>query len=132
MAGAAKRSAMPGTPSPSWSPSAWAPSLRWRTATSQLHMLAAETPEAVAWGGKAIALAEQLGTEACALEIEGDAAGAAAEWARLGCPFEQALALAGADSPGAALEAERLLERLGAAAAVRALRLSGARPRSTA
>jgi tetratricopeptide (TPR) repeat protein len=59
---------------------------------------------------------------ACALELRGDAAGAAAEWARLGCPFEQALALAGTEDPGLVLEAARLLERLGAAGAVRALR----------
>jgi tetratricopeptide (TPR) repeat protein len=36
----------------------------------------------------------------CALELKGDAAGAAAEWARLGCPYEEALALGRTGDPG--------------------------------
>jgi hypothetical protein len=63
----------------------------------------------------------------CELELRGDPAGAAAEWARLGCPYEQALALAQAGRPGATLEAIRMLERLGAGAAVEAVRRSSAR-----
>jgi len=61
---------------------------------------------------------------ACALELSGDAVGAAAEWGRLGCPYDQALALAGAGERGSAAEAVRILERLGASVAadlVRAL-----------
>ena len=59
---------------------------------------------------------------ACGLEIGGDTAGAAEEWARLGCPYEQALALAHRDDRPMVLEAERLLDRLGARAAVRVVR----------
>ncbi len=59
---------------------------------------------------------------ACLLELRGDAVGAAAEWARLGCPYEQALALAEADTPALVAEAVRLLEGLGAEAAVGVVR----------
>ncbi len=67
---------------------------------------------------------------ACALELGGDWSGAAAEWERLGCPYERALALAGAEAPEAVQEAVRLLERMGAPAAARLVkrRLSGPRP----
>ena len=55
------------------------------------------------------------------LMIEGDWAAAAAEWERIGCPFERALALAdgGRDEQ---LEALHALDRLGARPAARALR----------
>jgi DNA-binding CsgD family transcriptional regulator len=51
--------------------------------------------------------------EPCRLMIAGDWAAAAAAWAALGCPFEQALALS-AGSPSAQLEALRIFEALGA------------------
>lgn len=59
--------------------------------------------------------------EPYALEIAGDWRGAAKAWQTLGCPYEQANALA---SGGAAeqLEALTILERLGATAAASALR----------
>jgi len=59
---------------------------------------------------------------ACALEIRGDAAGAAKEWGRLGCPYERALALAGSGKRGAVGEAVRVLKGLGAVAAVGVVR----------
>lgn len=66
-----------------------------------------------------------------ALELAGDHRGAAAEWARLGAPYDRALALIGADAPDAPLEALALLDELGAvpvAGRVRArLRALGAR-----
>jgi tetratricopeptide (TPR) repeat protein len=55
---------------------------------------------------------------ACALEIAGDADGAAAEWGRLGCPYERGLALA----QGPATAAVRVLEGIGAAGVVRVVR----------
>jgi DNA-binding CsgD family transcriptional regulator len=48
-----------------------------------------------------------------ALEIAGDWQGAAAQWARIGCPYEQALALAEGDAD-AQRQALALLEQLGA------------------
>jgi tetratricopeptide (TPR) repeat protein len=59
---------------------------------------------------------------ACALEIEGDPEGAAAEWERLGCPYDQALALAHGGASDLQARAARLLEPLGASATVRAIR----------
>lgn len=56
-----------------------------------------------------------------AREIEGDWRAAAAEWERLGCPFEQARLLAGGDVP-ARLAALSIFERLGAVPAIEALR----------
>ncbi len=50
-----------------------------------------------------------------ALEIAGDHRAAAAEWATVGAPYDQALALIGADEPDALLEALALLDGLGAA-----------------
>jgi DNA-binding CsgD family transcriptional regulator len=58
---------------------------------------------------------------AYALEASGDWRGAATEWARLACPYEQALALAQGDEP-ALREALAILETLGAAAAAEAVR----------
>ena len=57
-----------------------------------------------------------------ALELAGNARAAAAEWAAIGCPYEQALALARMGEADAVAEATRILESLGAAAAVRAIR----------
>jgi hypothetical protein len=57
-----------------------------------------------------------------ALELAGDPIAAAAEWAAIGCPYEQALALARSDEGNAVAEGTRILERLGAVAAVRAIR----------
>ena len=64
------------------------------------------------------------------LEIGGDWQGAAAAWRRLGCPYEEALALAQGDRP-AQLRALDILTGLGAAPAAamvrRKLRAEGAR-----
>jgi DNA-binding CsgD family transcriptional regulator len=56
-----------------------------------------------------------------ALHIAGDWQGAAEEWARLDCPYEQARALADGDE-SAQLRALELFERLGARPAVEAVR----------
>jgi DNA-binding CsgD family transcriptional regulator len=65
-----------------------------------------------------------------ALEMAGDWPAAAAHWERLGCPYEQALALMGGDET-ALLAALAILERLGAAPAAaivrRQLRTAGVR-----
>jgi DNA-binding CsgD family transcriptional regulator len=65
-----------------------------------------------------------------ALEIAGEWQAAATEWERLGCPYEQALALADGDDT-ALLAALTILERLGAAPAAeivrRRLRIAGVR-----
>jgi hypothetical protein len=60
---------------------------------------------------------------ACALELAGDYAGAAAEWARVGCPFERALALAASGEAGLVAEAKGVAVGLGAGAAVRRLQV---------
>jgi DNA-binding CsgD family transcriptional regulator/tetratricopeptide (TPR) repeat protein len=52
-----------------------------------------------------------------ATQLTAGAEGAAQLWADLGCPYEAALALAGADDDGAALRALEALQRLGAAPA---------------
>jgi len=49
-------------------------------------------------------------------DVAGDHAEAAAAWARLGCPFEQAMSLSDADDPASLEEALRLLADLGATA----------------
>jgi DNA-binding CsgD family transcriptional regulator len=73
------------------------------------------------WRAGALADAPQDIAEPYALEIRGDWRGAAKAWHALGCPYEEANALA---SGGEAeqLEALTILERLGAAAAANALR----------
>jgi DNA-binding NarL/FixJ family response regulator len=53
--------------------------------------------------------------------IDGDWAGAAAEWARRGCPYARVEALACGD-PAAAGEAIRVMDELGAVAVARRLR----------
>lgn len=55
------------------------------------------------------------------LQIEGDWRGAAEAWERLGCPYEQARALADGDQP-AQLAALEIFDRLGAAPAAAMLR----------
>ncbi|MGL4961801.1 MAG: ATP-binding protein [Inquilinus sp.] len=55
------------------------------------------------------------------LQVKGDWQGAAASWERLGCPYEQARALADGDMP-ARLAALEIFDRLGAAPAAAALR----------
>ena len=55
------------------------------------------------------------------LQIRGDWRGAAAAWEQLGCPYEQARALADGDMP-ARLAALEIFDRLGAAPAAAALR----------
>jgi len=66
-----------------------------------------------------------------ALQIAGDAPAAAAAWAALGCPYEQALALADGDDEGGLRQALEICERLQAAALAgiirRKLRASGVR-----
>ena len=59
--------------------------------------------------------------EPYALEISGDWRGAAKAWQALGCPYEQANALASGGEPEQ-LEALTIMERLGATAAANALR----------
>ncbi len=59
--------------------------------------------------------------EPFARQIAGDWRGAAALWAQMGCPYEQALALADGDEE-ALLNALTLFERLGAQPAVTLLR----------
>lgn len=55
------------------------------------------------------------------LQVKGDWQGAAVAWERLGCPYEQARALADGDMP-ARLAALEIFDRLGAAPAAAALR----------
>jgi DNA-binding NarL/FixJ family response regulator len=58
-----------------------------------------------------------------ALQIAGDFAGAAAAWRELGCPYEQALALAESDDPDGIRRAIEILESQGAKPALgRAIR----------
>jgi DNA-binding CsgD family transcriptional regulator/tetratricopeptide (TPR) repeat protein len=65
------------------------------------------------------------------LSLAGDWQGAAAGWGELGCPYEEALALAGSEDEVALRRAVELLERLGARPAVeivlRRLRMLGVR-----
>jgi DNA-binding CsgD family transcriptional regulator len=63
--------------------------------------------------------------EPCAAELAGDSERAAELWTALGCPYDAALALAGADDDGALRRAFDELQRLGAtpAAAIVARRL---------
>jgi DNA-binding CsgD family transcriptional regulator len=60
--------------------------------------------------------------EPYALEISGNWRGAAQAWQALGCPYEQANALASGGGEPEQLEALTILERLGATAAANALR----------
>jgi DNA-binding CsgD family transcriptional regulator/tetratricopeptide (TPR) repeat protein len=60
--------------------------------------------------------------EPFALQIAGDWQGAAAAWGRVGCPFEQAAALADSDQEQALLEALAIFERLGAVPAAALVR----------
>jgi DNA-binding CsgD family transcriptional regulator len=66
-----------------------------------------------------------------ALHLQGDWAGAAAAWAALGCPYEQALALGEADDEEALLRSLAMLKELGAAQparmVARSLRARGVR-----
>jgi DNA-binding CsgD family transcriptional regulator len=66
-----------------------------------------------------------------ALQIAGDFAGAAAAWRELGCPYEEARALAESDDPGGIRRAVVTFESLGAkpalAQAIRRLRALGVR-----
>jgi hypothetical protein len=59
---------------------------------------------------------------ACALEITGDVEGAAEEWGRIGCPYEQAMTLLQGHASDREARAARLLQPLGAAAAMWAMR----------
>ena len=52
--------------------------------------------------------------EPYALMIAGDYAGAATVWQKLGCPYEEASALAESDDPGMVRQAIATFERLGA------------------
>jgi DNA-binding CsgD family transcriptional regulator len=69
--------------------------------------------------------------EPYALELAGDAVGAAAAWERLGCPFEEAAALMACDDPAALRRGHDLFTSLGsvpgAGLARRRLRELGAR-----
>jgi predicted ATPase/DNA-binding CsgD family transcriptional regulator len=59
--------------------------------------------------------------EPYALQLTGDWAGAALRWAELGCPYEEALALAESDDEAALGRAHAELERLGAGPAASAV-----------
>ena len=61
--------------------------------------------------------------EPYALQIQGDWRAAAAEWKRIGCPYEEAMALADGDE-SAKLAAVEILEKLGAGPALEKLRKS--------
>jgi predicted ATPase/DNA-binding CsgD family transcriptional regulator len=69
--------------------------------------------------------------EPYALQIAGDFAGAAAAWHTLGCPYDEARALAESDDPAAVRRAVAMFEDLGAtpaiAQAIRRLRTLGVR-----
>ena len=75
------------------------------------------------WLWRAGGLAQPPGqmAEPFALEIAGDWQGAAARWARLGCPYEQALALSEGDAD-AQRQALALFEQLGAQPAAARMR----------
>jgi DNA-binding CsgD family transcriptional regulator len=73
------------------------------------------------WRAGALGAEPQDIAEPYALEIRGDWRGAAKAWGALGCPYEEANALAGGGEQEQ-LEALTILERLGAAAAANALR----------
>jgi DNA-binding CsgD family transcriptional regulator len=57
--------------------------------------------------------------EPYALQIAGDFAGAAAAWREIGCPYEEARALAASDDPDAVRQAVTTFEQLGAEPALR-------------
>ena len=82
-----------------------------------------------AWLHRAGALKEvpQDLPAACALEIGGDAEAAAGEWERLGCPYEQALALLHSRASDREARVARLLEPLGASLKNRPHQESGKR-----
>lgn len=82
------------------------------------------TGELASWLWRAGALAEIPSNiaEPYALEMAGDAPAAARAWARLGCRYEEALALASSDRDEAQCDALRLLDALGASATAQALR----------
>ena len=74
------------------------------------------------WMWRAGAVTEPLKeTDPYALQIAGDWGKAAHEWGRIGCPYEQAMALADGDE-AARLRALEIFERLGANPAAEALR----------
>ena len=74
---------------------------------------------------------DALMAEPCRLELSGDAEAASKHWARLGCPYEAALALASSDVEDALrrslAELQRLGARIPAARVARALRERGVR-----
>ncbi|NNC93213.1 MAG: AAA family ATPase [Acidimicrobiia bacterium] len=73
------------------------------------------TDELAFWMWRAGALEETPDSSTpFALQMSGDAAGAAEAWRRLGCPYEQAMALADGDEPDRLLEALQILDDLGA------------------
>jgi DNA-binding CsgD family transcriptional regulator/tetratricopeptide (TPR) repeat protein len=76
------------------------------------------------WRAGALAPGEQPAdiAEPYALEVAGDLRGAARVWQGLGCPYEHARLLARAGVESEQREALSILEKLGAAPAVRALR----------
>jgi DNA-binding CsgD family transcriptional regulator/tetratricopeptide (TPR) repeat protein len=108
-----------------------------RAATDEAFVLAlesgAEWPlgELAVWRSRAGVLGEPPAgaAEPYALELAGDWRAAAAAWARLGCPYEEALALAGGDEAALRTALERLQAlggRPAAAIVARRLRERGA------
>jgi DNA-binding CsgD family transcriptional regulator len=81
--------------------------------------------------GRRVTLAAGEAAEPYALEIAGDCAGAAERWRALGCPYEAAVALSGADDPEALRQALDELRAMGAHPAAgivaRRLRVRGVR-----
>ena len=73
------------------------------------------------WKAGAIEDPPDGAAEPFTLHMRGDYGAAAAAWSKLGCPYEQALALAETDRPGQ-LQALRIFDRLGAGPAGRWLR----------
>lgn len=68
------------------------------------------------WRAGVLATAPEASAAVYACEIRGDATGAAAQWAQIGAPYSQALALMASDEPADLLEAVGLFDRLGATA----------------
>lgn len=74
------------------------------------------------WRAGVVETVEKV-AEPYALQMSGDWRGAAAAWKRIGCPYEEAMALADGDE-AAKLSAVEILERLGAGPALERLRKS--------
>ena len=75
-----------------------------------------KTGQLAAWlkrAGRSVPCAPQAAARPYALELTGEWSAAAAEWSRLGCRYDQALALMAGDA-AAVTEAQHIFEQLGA------------------